>query len=612
MPLRSIIKVASSISLVLRYALRIFSIHIQVLLGEKVMKILAAQCNYQLNDFENNTKQILEVLYKYGNQVDLIVFSELCLSGYYPKDLIEKPEFLAEQNTYIEKLKKESISYQASIIIGFVDSNCGSGKSFKNALGVIRDGELVYVYHKHLLPVFNIFDEARHFAPGTTPGIWHYQDYKIGFLICADGWASSKLYQYDIDPVDQYVNQDLDIVICINASPSNIGKQHERHQCFSTIAKRCHAPVLFTNQVGGNDEYVFDGASFLLDHKGSKVGQLKNFQPDIGVFELNQNSVSIHQGFETFNQLSNYDLVYQQISIALKDYLSKCGCNGVIVGVSGGIDSALTLALAVQALGSDKVIAINMPSRYSSKGSVDDSITLCQNLNIRLFHAPIEEQFALALQNFETVFGEKVTSLTEQNIQARLRALILMQYSNQTGYLVLTTGNKSELSVGYSTLYGDMCGAYNLIGDLYKTEVFELSHYYNKLHPNQKIPEAIINKAPSAELYPEQTDQDKLPDYETLDIVLKHYLEKDLLPPRERNLLETKYSEIPTEVVRSIIKMVNQNEFKRQQAPPIVRIHRRAFGLGWQYPISAKYNAYAPIINNELATCKESILLESQ
>lgn len=551
------------------------------------MRIALAQLDYKLGDFQGNFTKIATVMQEYSN-CDLIVFSELCLSGYYPWDLINHRGFIETQQHFLDKISQLTQQGPA-VIVGFVGSNEDKGKPYYNSLALIANGQIQYLYHKRLLPVYNIFNEARHFAPGKTPGIFHFNNIKLGFLICEDGWASLNDYLYEYDPVTDLTNESLDLLICINGSPSNVGKQVERLTQFSAIAKRCQAPLLFVNQVGANDDIVFDGASFILDETGKSLGALPSFQTAVGTLNFTPHQLQPDIHFNHHAPLTNEALCYQQILLGLSDYAKKCGFRRVVLGISGGIDSALTLALAVQALGNDNVIGLAMPSRYSSQGSLDDAIALCEIFKVKLHIVPIEKEFALALAQFTEVYGEPPHSLTEQNIQARLRGRLLMEYSNQTGALVLSTGNKSELSVGYTTLYGDMTGGFNLIGDLYKTEVYRLCEYFNQLHAKTPIPANILLKAPSAELAPAQKDSDNLPEYPILDPILKLYIEGDLLPQKELTQYQAMIAQLDPSIVVRVHKMVDKAEFKRRQAAPIVRLQRRAFGFGRQLPITATF-----------------------
>ncbi|MBS0289952.1 MAG: NAD+ synthase [Proteobacteria bacterium] len=551
------------------------------------MQIAIVQLNYKIGDFDNNYAKIETQIKKLSQKADLIIFSELCLSGYYPMDLIDQPSFVETQNTYLKKIEQLTDDLKTSVVIGFIDKNQEKGKPFHNSLCLISHGKRLFTYHKRLLPVYNIFDEARHFAPGKLPGIYQFQNIKIGFLICEDGWAGAD-YLYEGDPVDDLSNSNLDLIVSINGSPSNIGKQTERIHHFSNIAKRCHASLIFCNQVGANDDIVFDGTSFVVDKEGLLQGCLAQFKEDTALISIQQKKMVL-TGFNSYIKPSDAELFYQQTLLGLQDYIQKCGFKKVVLGVSGGIDSAITLALAVKAIGHENVLALAMPSRYSSASSLQDAKALCDIFNVALTPVSIEEEFTLCLAQFEKAFHEKPLPLTEQNIQARLRGRILMEYSNQTGALVLSTGNKSELSVGYTTLYGDMTGGFNLIGDLYKTQVYELVRYFNQIHPNTPIPAAIIHKIPSAELAPNQKDSDTLPEYEILDPILKIYIEGDLLTHEEYQQYKKLIANLSPQLIQRIHKMVDSAEFKRRQSAPIVRVQRRAFGYGRQLPIAATY-----------------------
>lgn len=566
------------------------------------MRIALAQLNYKIGDFAANFAKIKDTVERYHQQADLIVFSELCLSGYYPKDLIGDEKFIALQNLFLAQTQQLTQQFKVDLIIGFIDKNNGKGKPYHNSLCLLSQNQRHYTYHKRLLPVYNIFDESRHFAPGKLPGIYTYQHIKIGFLICEDGWVALDSYLYEIDTVGALSDQNLDVIICINGSPSNVGKQEDRLRHFSAIAQRCQSPLIFVNQVGGNDEIVFDGASFLLDKQGQLLGKLPSFEQAIGIFSIKHQHITPIANFSIYVPISNVTLFYEQTILGLRDYVSKCGFQTVVIGVSGGIDSALTLALAVKALGAHNVSAIAMPSRYSSLSSITDAQALCEIFQVKLYIASIEEQFLLSLNQFEQVFKQKPTSLTEQNMQARLRGRILMEYSNQTGALVLSTGNKSEISVGYTTLYGDMAGGLNLIGDLYKTDVYLLAEYFNQRHPNSAILRTIIEKAPSAELTFDQKDSDSLPPYHVLDPILKLYIEGDLLPEVEKNQCKASLQNVSPLLINQVYKMIAKAEFKRRQSPPIIRIQRRAFGYGRQFPIAASYPSYfesSPCITQE-------------
>lgn len=553
------------------------------------MKIAICQLNFKIGDFENNYQKIIDAVHKNAKNADIIVFSELALSGYYPKDLIERPGFIETQNYFLNKLVTASESNEIAIIIGFIQAAPHKAKPFYNSLAFIHKGAIRFQYQKMLLPVYNIFDEARHFSPGEEAGHFQFKGFNLGFLICEDGWKTEADTFYKRDPIALLQEKRLDVVIAINGSPSNIGKQQERLIQFSSVAQKLKTPLIFCNQVGGNDDLVFDGASFCLQADGQIMGSLAAFSEDSGIVALVDKKLSPHSSIHQRGPLSDVGLFYEQTLMGLKDYVTKCGFKSIVLGLSGGIDSALTCTLAALALGADKVIALAMPSRYSSEHSITDSMALCEKLRVKLHIVSIEEEFELACTQFSKNFDTVLSPLTEQNIQARIRGRILMQYSNQYGSLVLSTGNKSELSVGYTTLYGDMAGGFNVIGDLYKTEVYALSHYINEMHSNL-IPNSIIEKEPSAELAPNQKDIDNLLAYEILDPILRLYLEGDLLPPKQKADYTLQIASLSKESIQAVHRQVDLAEFKRKQASPIIRIQRRAFGMGRQFPIAANFS----------------------
>lgn len=562
-------------------------------LKERVMKILMAQCNFTVGDFEANKNKILTIMKTHGKDHDMIVFSELCISGYYPMDLVHQPGFIDAQDKALDELREATHAISAAIVVGFIDRNEWTGKPFHNGLAVLANGVTQFVYHKRLLPTYNIFDEARHFEPGNLPGTFLWNGYRIGFAVCEDLWNDDTDADYAVMPIKLIAREKPDLVISINASPSNLHKHRERLQRFSALSSKYQLPLIYVNQVGGNDEIVFDGNSFALTKTGAVVENLAAFSEETKSITFDK-----QQGFVGSKQIAvkeecDEQFYYQQILMGLRDYVTKCGFRGVVIGSSGGIDSAVTLALATDALGKENVSAITMPSRFSSDGSVSDSEKLCAHLGVRLYRAPIETQYEQAVADFRTAFGEEPSRVTQENIQARIRGRILMEYSNHYGQLVLSTGNKSEMSVGYATLYGDMNGGLNLIGDLYKMEVYALGQFINKHHGREIIPTDIFTKAPSAELSEGQKDEDALPPYPVLDAMLRLYIERDLLTQDEvTSNLAIVNQHIGVDVNR-ILKMVDAAEFKRRQAPPIIRVHKRSFGVGRRMPIAKRWTSPA-------------------
>lgn len=568
------------------------------------LAILGLQLNYIVGDLTGNTQKIIAAIEKHGNNHDLLIFSELAISGYPPLDLIEKPGFVTLQLQQLEQICALTRNYRSSIILGFIAHNhSGRGKPFYNALAVIEQGEIRYQYHKQLLPTYNIFDESRHFESGDTYGCYTINGVKIGLLICEDAWnqlnTANEPLRYIANPLTQLATHNPDLIISINASPSEINKMHQRVNLISHINRQLHVPVIYVNQVGSNDDIVFDGNSCALNSQGQLLCA-KAFQED--TLELNYvkrdltaaTTKLLPLAGDEFKSPPVAEFIYQQIVCGIRDYVSKIGCLGVVIGESGGIDSALLTALAVDALGAEKVVAITMPSIVSSTGSWQDSAELCQNLGVKLYTHPIQDLVDNYRHSFENSIGKINSNLTIENIQARIRGNILMEYSNDSGYLVLSTSNKSEAAVGYTTLYGDMSGGLAPLSDVYKSEVWEVARYYNQLHfPDRQInliPVAIIDKEPSAELASGQKDCDSLPPYHVLDAVLKLYLEGDLITNTERRALQEYVSQqLSEQQVLAIYALVDKAEFKRRQAPPTIRVHSRAWGAGRRLPIVQKY-----------------------
>lgn len=552
------------------------------------MKLVLAQINYMVGDIEGNLQKIRHAYKKVSDDNALLICSELALTGYYPQDLLCKESVLKRQDEAFRELTAATQGKACGIVIGYIArNNASTGKGLFNALAILSDGMKIFEYHKRLLPTYNVFDEARHFHPGSNNGIFQYQGYQLGFLICEDAWAQANRLMYAHNPVHDLKAQQLDLLISINASPNNLGKMDERLAIVRKVARELDTPVVYVNQVGGNDELVFDGASFVINRQGGLAYQMQAFQEQIGKIEF----AAINKQQAVPIVMSNSELIFKQTVLGIRDYVHKCGFSKVVIGSSGGIDSAVTIAICSAAVGSKNVTAITMPSQYSSAGSVNDSILLCRNLGVELLTSSITQEFELATKQFALMTGEKPSRLTQENIQARIRGRILMEYSNHFAALVISTGNKSEMSVGYATLYGDMNGGINPLGDLYKMEVYALAEFINAKAAQEIIPNSIIEKAPSAELSEKQMDSDSLPEYPLLDALLKLYIEGDLLDAEEH----LRSQEIIThfgcskEEIAKIHKMVDRAEFKRRQAPPIIRVQKRSFGMGRWLPVAAKY-----------------------
>lgn len=565
-----------------------------------MLKITSAQINPTIGDIHANIALMLGAARQARDeQANLVVFPELSLTAYYPGDLLDDTGFQTRIMEGIEQLKIATRETPKLFwVVGAPMRRQGPGKPFHNALLVLKNGEIVLQYAKQLLPTYNIFDERRHFEPGPDVArVLRIADMQVGLMICEDGW-NDEGQDYGVNPFQRLADASPDLIVSINASPSNVGKREQRHTVFGKACQRHKLPLLYVNQIGGHDQLVYDGASFALDATGQVVFEARRFAEDVTTltFDGHKQSFSDAGGNELpvvkRQGLPTMEFYRQQIVLGLKDYARRCGFQSAVVGSSGGIDSALTLALAVEALGAASVVGITMPSKFSSEGSVSDSVTLCRNLGIALLEHPIRDIVSAYEAGFQAAFETPLQGLPLENLQARIRGTTLMEYSNAFGHLLLTTGNKSEVSVGYCTLYGDTNGGLGLIGDLYKTEIFELCRHINQTAGRELIPVAIIDKPPSAELAPGQKDTDSLPPYEVLDEILKTLIEGDRLPEWERERSAAKMSELESQeaglaMIHRIKKMIARNEYKRRQAPPVLRLRGRAFGSGRQVPIAA-------------------------
>lgn len=565
-----------------------------------MIQITVAQLNYTIGDLAGNVRAMVDAARQAAAAgSDIVAFSELSLTGYYPMDLLEEEGFMERVDAAFGELVTASKEFPTlHWVVGLPAGREGAGKKLRNALRVVRGGTVLLEYAKQLLPTYNIFDERRHFEPGPDVArVLRIRDQQVGLLICEDGWNDQGL-DYVINPFERLRDAAPDMVISINASPSNVGKREQRHQIFLAASQRHALPILYVNQVGGHDQLVYDGASFAVEPQGGVVYEARRFEPDVATLRFDAGRFLGADGAPpppvSAEGIPTLEFYRQQIVMGLRDYARRCGFKQAVVGSSGGIDSALTLALAVEALGAQNVVAVTMPSRFSSTGSVSDSEVLCRNLGIVLHNHPIKSTVAQYTEGFAAAFGQELRGVALENLQARVRGTILMEYSNSFGHLLLTTGNKSELSVGYCTLYGDTNGGLGLLGDLYKMEVFALSRHINETAGRELIPNAIIEKEPSAELAPGQKDVDSLPPYPVLDEILKLLIEGRRLAPAEyakaREFVETlQATDDGRALVERIRGMIARNEYKRRQAPPIIRVRPRAFGSGRQVPIAAKW-----------------------
>lgn len=571
------------------------------------LRISLAQLNPTIGDLDGNSALMLAAARQaQAEGAQLVVFPELSLTGYSPGDLLLEADFLARVEAGLAALVEASRSTPGLYwVVGAPTRRSGPGKPLANSLLVLQDGQLRLSYAKQLLPTYNVFDERRYFEPGPEPGadpapLLQVGPARVGFLICEDGWNDAG-QDYPVNPFAALAQAAPDLVVSINASPSSIGKHEQRHALFAAASRRHGLPMVYVNQVGGHDQLVFDGASFAVSPEAGVVFESPRFAPSVDTLLLADGRFSAPDGSllapVPAAGLPVMEFYRRQIVLGLQDYARRCGFKKALVGSSGGIDSALTLALAVEALGAENVTAVTLPSRYSSAGSVDDSVALCANLGITLHTHPIRDLVQTYEAGFAAAFGSPLQGLALENLQARVRGTVLMEYSNSFGHLLLTTGNKSEISVGYCTLYGDTNGGLGLIGDLYKTEVFDLCRHLNASAGRELIPTAIIDKPPSAELAPDQKDTDSLPPYPVLDVILKVLIEGERLGKDEKAAVQTEYAALSAgpegrALVARIRRLIDRNEYKRRQAPPILRLRGRAFGSGRQMPIAAFYPAF--------------------
>lgn len=508
----------------------------------------------------------------------MVLFPELAVCGYPPRDLLEKPAFVARSQQVVSEIARGVP--QLTIICGFVSpAKVETGKSVMNSAAVLRDGAVQFVQSKMLLPTYDVFDELRYFDPAESQKLFLMGDKRVALTICEDAWNDKHFWHrrlYSVDPVDELLHAGGNLVLNISASPFHLGKRELRRQMLETIARDNKVPVLFVNQVGGNDSLIFDGSSMVIAPDGRIVAQAKSFAEDLIIFDTETMQGDMHEQTPMGDPSA-----YAALVLGTRDYVRKCGFSKVILGLSGGIDSALTAAIAVDALGKENVTGIAMPSQYSSEHSFKDARELACKLGIRFDVVPIGEIFSTYRKALAPLFAHLPEDVAEENIQSRIRGNVLMAMSNKFGELVLTTGNKSEVGVGYCTLYGDMVGGLGVISDVPKTMVYSLSRYVNTLKP--VIPQSTLDKPPSAELRPGQKDSDTLPPYEVLDNILEDYVED--YRTAEQIATDRGYD---VKLVRDVIRMIERSEYKRQQAAPGLKITPKAFGFGRRFPIAQK------------------------
>lgn len=558
------------------------------------MKIFLAQQNYLIGDFENNTSKILEAIEEaklHGG--DLIVFSELSVCGYPPRDFLYFNDFIEKSIDSINKIKEAARGI--AVLVGAPQKNESvNGKRLYNSAYFLADGKIKAVIQKTCLPTYDVFDENRYFEPASQWNIIEYKGKKIAVTICEDIWNLGENPLYKICPMDQLISQSPDLMINLSASPFDYTHAADRKAILKSNVVKYNLPVFYCNAVGSQTEIVFDGNSMVFDKHANLCGALKSFEEEFksyellddgtikeGVLELSKNISTEQLNPDQLIKDLNINTIYNTLVLGVRDYFKKMGFNKAILGSSGGIDSAVTLALAVEALGKENVLAVLMPSKFSSNHSVDDAVELSKNLDNRHEIISIENINNSFLNELDFLFEGTSFGLAEENLQSRTRGNLLMSIANKFGYILLNTSNKSELATGYGTLYGDMAGGLGVLGDCYKVQVYELAKYINR--NTEIIPNNIIIKAPSAELRPDQKDSDSLPDYDLLDKVLYQYIEQQKGPD------EIKQMGFDDELVDRILKMVNKNEYKRNQFCPIIRISPKAFGVGRRMPIVGKY-----------------------
>jgi len=567
------------------------------------MKIGFAQINATVGDLGGNCELIIGAYERLAAAgAELVLTPELAITGYPPQDLVFKSRFVSENLAILEKLHARV--GEAALLVGFVDRNEGRGKPFRNAAALLERGKLIRKAYKSLLPTYDVFDEDRYFEPARCVEPFEVHGKKIGVTICEDIWTEHYLPRpfYDVEPVQSLVNQRSEIIVNLSSSPFSLHKPAIRYEMVAGLARAHQRSICYCNLVGGNDQLVFDGNSFAVNSAGKLIARLAAFREDEKIVDTDSTAtIEFREGKPDAE-------LFAALSLGVRDYFRKCNFHSAVVGLSGGVDSAVTAVIAVDALGAENVVGVSMPSPYSSRGSIDDARALARNLGIKFLEIPITDAFRDFKSQFKEIFKGLPENETEENMQPRLRAMTLMALSNKFGHLVLSTGNKSELAVGYCTIYGDMAGGLAVISDVPKTMVYELARWINsdyarraievnRPYPSDStgrggspeppavevIPKSTIEKAPSAELKPNQKDQDTLPPYEILDQILQLYVEENL---SARDIIARGFDE---KTVRWVQRRVDLNEYKREQAAPGLKVTSRAFGIGRKMPIAQKY-----------------------
>ncbi|MFW5967638.1 MAG: NAD+ synthase [Persicimonas sp.] len=557
------------------------------------LRIAIAQRNYTVGDLAKNTVLIEESVERARrNGADLVVFSECALLGYPPRDMVERTDLIDRQLDALERIARLS-DEKLGIIVGFIDKNDASrGKPLRNAAALCHGGRVVGRVAKRLLPTYDVFDEDRYFEPGDRAQIHTFKGVELGISVCEDAWNEPDFWErprYQVDPIAEQVEAGAELLINIAASPFHLNKGEFRRRLLASHATSLKRSIVFANQIGAHDELIFDGRSLIVGPNGRVDCRLAEFEEDFIVREVpvgersGAPSPHLRPTCESRAEQAN-----RAVTLGIRDYFEKSGFSGAIIGVSGGIDSALTTALAAEALGADNILAVTMPTRYTRDISNEDAALLAENLGVEFTSIPIEDTFGATLDQLEPSFEGYEPDVTEENIQARIRGTTLMALSNKMGRLVLVPSNKSEIAMGYATLYGDMVGALSPLGDCLKTLVYEMARQLNEVSDGPLIPQRSIERAPSAELKPDQTDQDALPPYETLDAILTAYIHEG------RTASKIVQDGFDPQLVDEVLQKLFRAEYKRWQTAPILKLTPKAFGIGWRFPLAASYDALRP------------------
>jgi NAD+ synthase (glutamine-hydrolysing) len=555
------------------------------------MKIAIAQINPIIGDLSGNARKILEMSQQASSEnVRLLLTPELSICGYPPRDLLLNPSFVESIDKTLQKLAKD-LPINLAVLVGTVVKNSQAHitgeKNLFNSIALLENGKVQQFFHKRLLPTYDVFDENRYFEPGLQANYFKLDDLNIGVTICEDLWNDEEFWgkrSYAVNPIADLANLGVDLIVNLSASPYTVGKQHLREAMLKHSAVNFQQPIIYTNQVGGNDDLIFDGRSFALNKQGEIVCRAKGFTSDFLTVEFNSNKQDLELGDISPIDECKDEEIWNALVLGVKDYVGKCRFSKVLLGLSGGVDSALVAAIATAALGKENVMGVLMPSPYSSEHSISDALALAANLDIKTQILPIGELMQSFDKSLDDLFAGTEFGIAEENLQSRIRGNLLMAISNKFGYLLLSTGNKSEVAVGYCTLYGDMNGGLSVIADVPKTRVYSLCKWLNSHHQKEVIPENILTKAPSAELKPGQVDQDSLPPYEILDDIL------DRLIHQHQSATEIISAGHEPAIVDRVLQLLSRAEFKRRQAAPGLKITDRAFGTGWRMPIASSWS----------------------